>query len=166
MGSVEGGFIKPAWNLRIILALVEPGPERVVVSAILPHFAADASVGSEGGFAAAPHFDSGMILPAIIWRGQRKQDLLRLHALFAQPRAIEAREGLGEVRIREECLHGGLPEEVEDVVGLEAEFLREDFFGVFAFEDALAGVCDCFVSLAASHAISAHEDLFEGFFHD
>lgn len=62
--------------------------------------------------------------------------------------------------------HGGLPEEVENVIGLETEFLREDFLGVFAFEDALAGISDCFVSLAAGHAISAHEDLFEGFFHD
>ena len=62
--------------------------------------------------------------------------------------------------------HGGLPEQVKNVIGLEAEFLREDFFGVFAFEDALASISDCFVSLAAGHAISAHEDLFEGFFHD
>ena len=62
--------------------------------------------------------------------------------------------------------HGGLPEEVENVIGLKTEFLREDFFGVFAFEDALASISDCFVSLAAGHAISAHEDLFEGFFHD
>ena len=62
--------------------------------------------------------------------------------------------------------HGGLPEEVENVIGLKTEFLREDFFGVFAFEDALASISDCFVSLAAGHAIAAHEDLFEGFFHD
>lgn len=61
--------------------------------------------------------------------------------------------------------HGGLPEEVENVIGLKTEFLREDFFGVFAFENALAGIGDGFVSLAAGHAIPAHEDLFEGFFH-
>ena len=39
----------------------------------------------------------------------------------------------------------------------------EDFLGIFAFEDALAGFRDQLVRLGGRESIPAHKDLFEGF---
>lgn len=61
------------------------------------------------------------------------------------------------------CAHGGLPEKVEDVIRLEAEFLREDFLRVFTFETTLASFRDEFVRFGGRKFITTHEDLFQGF---
>jgi len=70
-------------------------------------FAADLeSVKGEELLVAFPHFDGGVVAPAVRWVGEGVEDLEGFDALFAEAAIVEDAGGGGEVGVREKGLHG------------------------------------------------------------
>ncbi len=82
----------------------------IAVEAIVEPLLADSdAVVAQLPLMAAPHLHGRMVLPALLaWIEQRIEDLDHLDALLAKPPVIQTFCRQGEVRVREECLHGQL----------------------------------------------------------
>jgi hypothetical protein len=113
MREVERRVAHPRRQLEIILAerlhlggeLQQLGPHGVVVTGRDPRVGHVQAVAGEGGHVTPPHLGGRMVAPAVGRQRHRAQQLQRLHALLAEPRAVEHGRALAKRRKRQEGLH-------------------------------------------------------------